>query len=231
MKVEIWSDLVCPFCYIGKRRFEQALGGFANKEKVEIVWRSFQLDPGMQPVAGESVHQYLAQRKGVSVEQAKEMGNYMANMAKEVGLEYNFDTAIINNTLTPHRLLHLAKKYGVQNEVKEKLFAAYYTHGKDIAAAAFLIETGVSAGIPADEIENMLQSDLYIDEVRQDQYRAQQIGVQGVPFFVFNNKYAVSGAQATEVFAEVLQKVWEEEQPVTVLATDNAACAIDGSNC
>ena len=228
MKVEIWSDLVCPFCYIGKRKFEQALDGFASKENVEIVWRSFQLDPDMKPVPGESVHQYLAKRKGVSVEQAKEMGNYMSNMAKEVGLEYNFDTAVINNTLAPHRLLHLAKKYGVQHEVKEKLFAAYYTHGKDIAAAEFLVETGVSVGIPADEIEHMLQSDLYTDEVREDQYRAQQIGVQGVPFFVFNNKYAVSGAQPTAVFAEVLEKVWEEEKPLVELTPADGFCTTDG---
>ena len=228
MKVEIWSDLVCPFCYIGKRRFEQALEQFANKEKVEIVWKSFQLDPDMQTIPGESVHQYLAKRKGVSVEKAKEMGHYMSNMAKEVGLDYNFDIAVINNTLAPHRLLHLAKKYAVQNEAKEKLFAAYYTEGKDIAATEVLIETGTSLGIPADEIQQMLQSDLYIDEVRQDQYRAQQIGVQGVPFFVFNNKYAVSGAQPVDVFTQVLDTVWEEEKPLVEIAAADGFCTTDG---
>lgn len=228
MKVEIWSDLVCPFCYIGKRRFEQALEQFANKEKVEIVWKSFQLDPDMQPIPGESVHQYLAKRKGVSVEKAKEMGNYMSNMAKEVGLDYNFDIAVINNTLAPHRLLHLAKKYGVQDEAKEKLFAAYYTQGKDIASTEVLIETGTNLGIPADEIQQMLQSDLYIDQVRQDQYRAQQIGVQGVPFFVFNNKYAVSGAQPVDVFTQVLDTVWEEEKPLMEIAAADGFCTTDG---
>ena len=228
MKVEIWSDLVCPFCYIGKRRFEQALEKFANKENVEIVWKSFQLDPDMQPIPGESVHQYLAKRKGVSVEKAKEMGNYMSNMAKEVGLDYNFDIAVINNTLAPHRLLHLAKNYGVQNEAKEKLFAAYYTEGKDIAATEVLVETGTSLGIPADEIQQMLQSDLYVDEVRQDQYRAQQIGIQGVPFFVFNNKYAVSGAQPVDVFTQVLDTVWEEEKPLVEIAAADGFCTTDG---
>ena len=228
MKVEIWSDLVCPFCYIGKRRFEQALEQFANKEKVEIVWKSFQLDPDMQPIPGESVHQYLAKRKGVSVEKAKEMGHYMSNMAKEVGLDYNFDIAVINNTLAPHRLLHLAKKYSVQDEAKEKLFAAYYTQGKDIAATEVLIETGTNLGIPADEIQQMLQSDLYVDEVRQDQHRAQQIGVQGVPFFVFNNKYAVSGAQPVDVFTQVLDTVWEEEKPLVEIAAADGFCTTDG---
>lgn len=228
MKVEIWSDLVCPFCYIGKRKFEQAFELFPNKENVEVVWKSFQLDPEMKTTPGESVHQYLAKRKGVSVEKAKEMGQYMSNMAKEVGLDYNFDIAVINNTLAPHRLLHLAKKYAVQNEVKEKLFAAYYTAGKDIADTDVLIETGTSLGIPADEIQQMLQSDLYIDEVRQDQYRAQQIGVQGVPFFVFNNKYAVSGAQPAAVFTQVLDTVWEEEKPLVEIAAADGFCTTDG---
>ena len=228
MKIEIWSDIMCPFCYIGKRHLEKALETFPGKDEVEIEWKSFQLDPDMQPIPGESVHQYLAKRKGVSVEKAKEMGHYMSNMAKEVGLDYNFDIAVINNTLAPHRLLHLAKKYGVQDEAKEKLFAAYYTQGKDIASTEVLIETGTSLGIPADEIQQMLQSDLYVDEVRQDQYRAQQIGVQGVPFFVFNNKYAVSGAQPVDVFTQVLDTVWEEEKPLVEIAAADGFCTTDG---
>jgi predicted DsbA family dithiol-disulfide isomerase len=227
MKVEIWSDIVCPFCYIGKRKFENALANFDEKEKVEIVWRSFQLDPDLEPVAGQSVHQYLAKRKGVSEKEGKEMNAYMSNIAKEVGLEYNFDSAIINNTLDAHRLLHLAKERGVQNEVKEQLFKAYYTDGKDVGDKDVLIRVGESVGIPEAEISAMLESDKYINEVRQDQYQAQQLGANGVPFFVFNNKYGVSGAQPTEVFAQVLDKVWEEENPVTP-SLNGGYCTPDG---
>ena len=132
MKVEIWSDVVCPFCYIGKRKFENALKDFDHEENVEIVWKSFQLDPGAAPVAGQSLHQYLANRKGVSAEQGKEMNDYMSGVAKAVGLQYNMDTAIVSNTMDAHRLLHLAQKHGLQNETKEALFKAYYTDSKNI---------------------------------------------------------------------------------------------------
>ena len=214
MKIEIWSDIVCPFCYIGKRKFENALNKFEHKESVDIVWRSFQLDPDMEPTHGQSIHDYLAERKGVSPEKGKEMNDYMGGVAKEVGLEYHFDKAIITNTLNAHRLLHLANKYGVQNSAKEKLFAAYFTKGMDIGNVGTLIEIGESLNIPSEETRSMLQSDLYIDEVYQDQIQAQQIRVQGVPFFVFNNKYAISGAQPTQVFEQALQQIWEEESPV-----------------
>ena len=218
MKVEIWSDINCPFCYIGKRKFEKALNHFDKKENVEVVWRSFQLDPEMKPVPGQSVHQYLANRKGVTLEKGKEMNAYMSDIAKEVGLEYNFDSAIINNTMDAHRLLHLAAKHEVQNEVKELLFAAYYTQGKNIGDAEALVQVGESAGLNAEEIRAMLKNDTYVDDVKQDQYEAQQLGINGVPFFVFNSKYGVSGAQPSEVFTEVLAKVAEEENPVVETA-------------
>jgi predicted DsbA family dithiol-disulfide isomerase len=214
MKVEIWSDINCPFCYIGKRKFEKALNQFDKKENVEVVWRSFQLDPEMKPVPEQSVHQYLANRKGVTLEKGKEMNAYMSGVAKEVGLEYNFDKAIINNTMDAHRLLHLAAKHGVQNEVKELLFAAYYTQSKNIGNTEALVQVGESAGLNAEEIRAMLKNDTYVDEVKQDQYEAQRLGINGVPFFVFNSKYGVSGAQPSEVFAEVLEKVAQEEKPV-----------------
>jgi len=228
MKVEIWSDIVCPFCYIGKRKFEKALEKFPAREQVEIVWRSFQLDPGMKVIPGQTVHQYLAERKGVSLEKGKEMNAYMTNVAKEVGLEYNFNIAIINNTLDAHRLLHLAKKKDVQNELKEKLFAAYYTEGKDIADHQVLISIGERAGLEAEEIRQMLSGDEYLDKVKYDQHVAEEIGASGVPFYVFNNKYAVSGAQAPEVFEEVLNKVWQEESPLITTGETGNSCTPDG---
>jgi len=228
MKVEIWSDVVCPFCYIGKRRFEQALENFPSKDKVEIVWRSFQLDPEMEYVPGQSVHEYLGKRKGGSAADGKKMNDAMAAMAKEVGLHYDFDNAVINNTLDAHRLLHLAKQHQLQNEMKERLFAAYYTEGKNIGDLDTLISLGAEVGIPADEIRDVLQTDAFIHEVKQDQYIAAHIGARGVPFFVFNDKYAISGAQPAEVFKQVLDTVWEEEKPTVISEEGQGFCSVDG---
>lgn len=211
MKVEIWSDIVCPFCYIGKRRFDKALAGFAGKDSVEVVYRSFQLDPEMKPVKGVSVNQYLAERKGIPTEQAKEMNNYVTGMAKEEGLVFDFDKAVITNTLQAHRLLQLAKTHGLQQAAKEKLMSAYFTEGKDVGDEAVLLELGVAVGLPADAIKAMFAGESFAEDVEMDQYMAQQLRIQGVPFFVFNNKYAVSGAQAQSVFTEVLEKTAGEE--------------------
>lgn len=228
MKVEIWSDVVCPFCYIGKRKFEKALEGFAVKEKVEIVWRSFQLDPAMEFVPGQSVHEYLGRRKGGSAAEGKQMNDAMAGMAKEVGLHYDFDKAIINNTLDAHRLLHLAKEHSLQGAMKERLFSAYYTEGKNIGDMETLVQLGAEVGLPAEAVRTMLQSDAYRQEVKRDQYQAAQVGARGVPFFVFNDKYAVSGAQQPELFAQVLEKVWEEEKPQVLSQQGEGFCTIDG---
>ncbi len=229
MKVEIWSDIVCPFCYIGKRKFEKALDGFWAKDNVEIVWRSFQLDPDMENVPGQSLNEYLGKRKRVSADQGKQMNDAMAKMAEEVDLEYNFDKAIISNTLDAHRLLHLAKTRGVQNDMKERLFRAYYTEGKNIGDEETLVQLGVEVGLKAGDIKNMLAGETFKEEVLRDQAIAAQVGVRGVPFFVFNDKYAVSGAQPTEVFTQVLDKVWEEEKPVMVEEKNSAGfCTSDG---
>lgn len=228
MKVEIWSDVVCPFCYIGKRRLEKALEDFIAKDKVEIVWRSFQLDPEMKYVPGQSVHEYLGKRKGTSTEEGKKMNDYMAAMAKEVGLEYNFDKAIINNTFDAHRLLHLAKKHQLQDQMKERLMAAYYTEGKNVGDLETLVALGEEVGLNGAEIRQTLQSNAYSQEVQTDLYQAQQVGVRGVPFFVFNNKYAVSGAQPTELFKEVLEKVWDEEKPTVIGGEAAGFCSVDG---
>lgn len=227
MKVEIWSDIVCPFCYIGKRKFENALHSFDQKDKVEIVWRSFQLDADLKQIKGQSVDEYLGIRKGTSTEKGKEMNAYMAGVAKEVGLEYNFDIAIINNTMNAHRLSHLAAKHGIQNTMEEALFDAYYTKGKDIGDVQTLTEIGVSAGLNKADIDTMFASDEYTEAVRMDQVEAAQIGVQGVPFFVFNNKYAVSGAQPTDVFKEMLAKAWEDEKP-DITTMPEGFCSVDG---
>ncbi len=231
MKIEIWSDIVCPFCYIGKRKFEIALAAFPARDKVEIEWRSFQLDPSMENIPGKSVHAYLAERKGCSIEEAMDMNNMMSNVAKEVGLNYNFDIAVINNTLNAHRLLHFAKSKGLQSALKERLFHAYYTEGKDVSDIVSLSDLASEIGLNKVEVSEMLASDIYKNEVELDQYYAEQVGARGVPFFVFNNKYAVSGAQPPEMFSEVLEKVWKDENP-NIIDTEitGAICGPEG-NC
>ena len=230
MKVEIWSDIVCPFCYIGKRKFEKALEGFAARDKVEIEWKSFQLDPEMDNKEGLSVHAYLGKRKGVTTADGKRMNDQMSAVAKEVGLNYDFDNAIINNTIHAHRLLHFAKQHGLQNDLKERIFKAYYTEGKDTGDIETLVQLATEIGLEEAEARTVLQDNLYEAEVINDQEEAHQIGVQGVPFFVFNKKYAVSGAQSPEVFAGVLSKIWQEEKPELILENNEGFCDING-NC
>ena len=231
MKVEIWSDVVCPFCYIGKRKFERALGEFSHRDDVQIEWKSFQLTPDFVPVPGESIHASLAKKKGVSEVEGRRMNDYMTQVAKEVGLDYQFEKAIPANTFLAHQLIHFAAHHGQQDAMKERLFAAYYLEGQDLNALDTLVSQAASIGLDAEAARQALLAGTYANEVRRDEYEAQQIGVRGVPFFVFEDKYAVSGAQPSEVFAEVLGKVWEEGHPAkpqpTVLA-DGPACGPEG---
>lgn len=212
MKVEIWSDVICPFCYLGKRRFEHALEKFSHKDKVEIVWHSFELDPESKSEPGKSIHQLLAEKKGWSIEQAKEMNDHVTKMAKEAGLTYNFDKAIPVNTFNAHRISHLAAKHNVQNEMEELLFSSYFTKGINIDDANSLISLAGQVGIASKETEQVLKQAEYGDDVRQDEEEAREIGINGVPFFVFDRKYAISGAQPEDVFIRTLERVWEESK-------------------
>ena len=210
MKVEIWSDVMCPFCYIGKRKFENALEQFAHKDEVEVVWKSFQLNPDMKTEAGKNINQYLAEVKGWSIEKAKEMNDHVSGIAKDIGLTYHLDKAVVANSFDAHRFSHLAKKYGKQNDAEEKLFEAYFTDGKNTADHQTLVQLGSEIGMDATEISTVLSSDEFADEVNQDIYEAQQVGVRGVPFFVLGEKYAISGAQESSTFLQALNKTWEE---------------------
>ena len=210
MKIEIWSDVMCPFCYIGKRKFEAALEQFENKANVEVVWKSFQLNPDMKTDPAKNITEYLAEIKGWSIQQAKEMNAHVTNMAKEVGLHYDFDKAIVANSFDAHRLIQLAKKHCKGDEAEEQLFKAYFTEGKNTDDHSTLIEIGISIGLNEIEVKQVLASDQFADDVRKDIIEAQQIGVRGVPFFVVDRKYGVSGAQPTEVFLETLTKAWAE---------------------
>ena len=207
MKIEIWSDIMCPFCYIGKRQLETALKEFPENN-FEIEWKSFQLDPTIEPQSGKDVFTFLAERKGISVEQSIEMHKGVTERAKSVGLDYHFDKAIISNSLTSHRIIHLAKAKKLGDEMEEIFFKAYFTEGKDLNDTQTLIELGIQAGLDSHEVKEVVENEnLYLSDVKGDIKEAQEVGVQGVPFFVFDRKYAVSGAQPVEAFVNTIKEV------------------------
>ncbi|MFZ4620650.1 MAG: DsbA family oxidoreductase [Bacteroidota bacterium] len=210
MKVEIWSDVMCPFCYIGKRKFELALEQFPGKDQVQVEWKSFQLSPDMKTDPSKSINEYLAEHKGISVAQAKQMNDRVTAMAAEVGLQYDLSKAVVANSFDAHRLSHFAKKQGRQDAMEERLFKAYFTEGKNTADHETLTALAVEAGLDADQVRTMLSGTEFSEDVNRDIYEANQVGARGVPFFVFNNRYAVSGAQPVQLFSDVLQKVQNE---------------------
>jgi predicted DsbA family dithiol-disulfide isomerase len=232
MHIEIWSDVMCPFCYIGKRKFETALAQFKHKEQLHIEWKSFQLSPDMKTDTTINAYQSLAKHRGVSVDEAKDMTNYVTEIASKVGLKFNFDKAITANSFNAHRLGHYAKTFNKQNEVEEKLFSAYFVEGKNVDDIATLVAIGVSVGLDATALQVMLASDIYTNEVRQDIYEAQQVGVRGVPFFAVNKKYAISGAQESSVILSTLEKAFAEWQKQQVSAplkvVEGAVCTPNG---
>lgn len=232
MKVEIWSDFMCPFCYIGKRRFEAALQRFAHKDDVEVVYRSFELDPHSPRDTSQDVHDLLASKYGMSREQAIAMNAQVAGQAKELGLTYRFDTMILTNTFDAHRLAHYAARQGKMPQMVEQLFQAYFTDSEHIGDHETLAALAAKAGLDRTETARMLADGEYAAEVRADEAEAGRLGVRGVPFFVIDRKYAVSGAQSSDMFLNALQQAWSELQPLTVLndtksETAASACADD----
>ena len=211
MKVEIWSDVMCPFCYIGKRRFEKAMDSLGIGNDVEVIFRSFLLDPDLQTDPSKNVTEHLAHKKGVSMDEAQKMNDYVSGMAAEEGLKYDLGNAVVANSRNAHRLLHYAKSQGKQIEFKEALLKGYFEEGKNIDDLETLKSLGQQVGLNAEDIEKTFSSADFTEEVIQDIQRAQQIGVQGVPFFVINEKFALSGAQPTDTFKQALQKVQTEE--------------------
>ena len=224
---------MCPFCYIGKRKFENALAQFPHKENIEVVWKSFQLDPTTVTDPSLNSVEHLAHRKGWSTQQALETTAHVANIAKQVGLDFHFDKAVVANSFDAHRLSHLAKKYGKQNELEEKLFKAYFTDGKNTADHSTLLQIGKELGIDEKEISEVLNNTTYSNEVEQDIIEAQHIGVRGVPFFVLDRKYAVSGAQESNTFLGALTKAYEEHTNGVIepIASGNSCgCGDEGCN-
>jgi predicted DsbA family dithiol-disulfide isomerase len=212
MKIEVWSDVVCPFCYIGKTHFDEALAQFAEKKNIEFVWKSFQLNPNLKTNLDKTLYEHLSESKGIPIEQAKGMGSHAAQMGKASGLDLDFDKSVVANSFNSHRLIHHAKAKGLQQEMKERLFLAYFSEGKNIDDLETLIALAKEVGLDSEEAKAVLESDKYAEAVKADVQESQQLGVSGVPFFVFDRKYAISGAQPSSAFLETLEKSFSEWQ-------------------
>ena len=210
MKVNIWSDIRCPFCYVGKKKFEKALSQFPHAEKIEVTWHSFQLDPNLVTQPDTNPYDYFSKAKAIPVIQAKAMHEHAKNAGKEAGIDFNFDESKVANSFRGHLLIQLAKKKNLADAMEEALFEAQFITGKNIDDEAVLLETGKSVGLTEEEVKNVLVSDEMAHAVAQDGLMARQLSINAVPFFVFNDKYGVSGAQQPEHFLEVLNKSFEE---------------------
>ncbi|MGN6522008.1 MAG: DsbA family oxidoreductase [Actinomycetes bacterium] len=237
MRIEIWSDVVCPWCYIGKRRLEKALAQFPHRDEVEVTWRSFQLDPSTPKTwAGgrPGTTERLAEKYGVSVAEADAMQQRVAEVAAADGLDYRLDDALPANTIDAHRLLHFAADRGRQDQLKERLLAAYFVEGRDVADHDTLASLAAEVGLPHDEAATVLRDpSRYETAVADDIAQAREFGAGGVPFFVFDRRFAVSGAQPVEVFTQALTAAWDAAHPagLQVMPGADGAPVCDDDSC
>jgi predicted DsbA family dithiol-disulfide isomerase len=206
MKIEIWSDIACPFCYIGKRQLEEALAKYELRDKVVVEWKSFQLDPTVVSNPSQNLLASLMDKKGWSKQQAEEAMGHVITMGEKYALKYDFEKVVVANTFDAHRLLHFAKRERMQSEVKELLMQAYFMEGKNIADKPTLIEIGKSAGLSDVHLDILMYTDQYREEVLYDMQEARKFGINGVPFFVFDRKFGVSGAQGVEALLDAMQQ-------------------------
>lgn len=205
MKIEIWSDIFCPFCYIGKRRFENALNKFENKEAVEVQFRSFELNPNAEKINNNNIHQAIAEKYGIILDEARSNNENIVKQAKGLGLDFNFDSLILTNSFDAHRIIHFAKDYGKNNEMVEALFKAYFTDSKNISDFNTLGDIVRSIGLDKDEAIKVLNSNKYEKEVREDEALARRYSITSVPTFIINNKFIVTGAQSEDIFLMALR--------------------------
>ena len=233
MQVEIWSDVVCPWCYIGKRRFEAALARFAHRDEVDPVWRSFELDPAAPPseLTAGTYARRLAAKYGRSEAQAQLMMDSMTASAAEEGLDFHFELARPGNTFDAHRLLHLALEHGLQDPLKERLDRATFTEGAAVSDHAVLRALAVEVGLPTEQVEGVLASDQFAQAVRADEAQARTYGISGVPFFVLDGRYGISGAQPADLLRRALEQAWAERSPLTLVAPGTSAAGCEGDAC
>lgn len=228
LHIDIWSDVACPWCYVGKRRLEAALARFEHRDAVDLTWRAFELDPSSPAIrdGSQSYAERLARKYGLPVVRAEEMIRQMTATAAADGLELRFDRVRAGNTFDAHRLIHLATARGKGDAMKERLLRAYFSEGEAVGDRETLVRLGASIGLDEEEVRAALGSDAYADEVRADEREARDSGIGGVPFFVLAGKYAVSGAQPAETMLRVLERVWSELPDEA--AADGAVCGPDG---
>ncbi|SFE82113.1 Predicted dithiol-disulfide isomerase, DsbA family [Paenibacillus algorifonticola] len=216
MKIEVWSDFACPFCFIGKQRFETALEQFANKDDVQVVFKSFEIDPQAPKSVDHDVHDMLVGKYGMNRHQAIAMNNNIGKEAEDAGLAFQFDSIQLTNTFDAHRLAKYALEQG-KERILQDFFKAYFMEGRHLGDHETLIELAVQAGFNVDEIRHVLGGDDYAEEVRADEEKAQRLGATGVPFFVIDRKYALSGAQSSDKFLQTLTTAWKDSQLLQVL--------------
>jgi predicted DsbA family dithiol-disulfide isomerase len=228
VQVEIWSDVVCPWCYIGKRRFEEALRRFDAADAVEVVWRSFELDPSAPPVREGDYVTRIPTKYGMSREQAEAAIDRMVGAGDGDGLDLRFDLARPGNTFGAHRILHLAAQHGCQDALKERLLRATFSEGEPIGDRDTLERLAVDAGLDADEVREVLDGDAFAAEVRSEERRAGELGISAVPFFVIDGRYGVAGAQHPDVLLAALEQAWSERGPLSVVTAGDAC---EGDDC
>jgi predicted DsbA family dithiol-disulfide isomerase len=212
MQVEIWSDVVCPWCYLGKRRLEQALERFPHRDRIDIVWRSFELDPDA-PSVPQGLTARLVSLYGMSAQEAAERNAQMTELAAESGLHFRLDIAKPANTFDAHRVLHVARAEGLESEAKERLLAAYFSEGRVISDTDTLVELAAEVGVDPDRTRTALGDESFAGEVRADEREAVDLGITGVPFFVLGRRYAVSGAQPVELLLQAVEQAWADTMP------------------
>ena len=227
MKIEIWSDIACPWCYVGKRRFERALSSFSHRDEVEVTWRSFELDASAPRVTHEPVAEMLARKYRIPVAQAEAMNARLAGEGKKEGIDFRFDRVRLGNTFDAHRLTHLAAAAGKREAMVERLMRAYFTDGATVGDVDTLVRLAVEVGLDEQETRRALESEAYAADVRADQQRARDFGISGVPFFAIDERYGISGAQPPEAILDTLRQAWSERDPAD--ATANADGATDGA--
>jgi predicted DsbA family dithiol-disulfide isomerase len=226
--VEIWSDIACPWCYVGKRRFEAALAAFEHRDDVTVTWRSFELDPSAPADRGVDAATHLADKYGTSREQAVAMNEKMTSTAAGEGLDFHFERVRGGNMFDAHRLVHLAKAHGLHDAMKERLMRAYLTEGELMSDHAVLQRLAAEVGLPEDEVRDLLATDRFADAVRDDERTASALGIHAVPFFVVDRRVGASGAQPPEVLGELLRRAWADSQPAIPVVAAGDTCGVDG---
>ncbi|NLD78358.1 MAG: DsbA family oxidoreductase [Acidimicrobiales bacterium] len=233
LRIDVWSDVVCPWCYVGLTNLDVALAEFEHADKIDVVLHSYELDPGAPVRDDQPVSVHIAKKYGISIEQAEASQARIRNMGEEVDIEFNFDLTVRSNTIDAHRLLHLAAEHGLQRELKTELFEAYFTRGEVVGEHDTLRQAALAVGLPADVVDQVLDSDLYSDEVRADVSAAREMGISGVPFFLLDGDLGFGGAQPPDRMLQALQRVWAERRPEPAgllddLVSDADACGPDG---